>query len=381
MIIVFYNILGCQISMTSKKILHLLSAGGMGGIEMLCRDLAKYDGRDENEFCFLYGGGIIEQELIQMGKSVYSLYHKSHLERVIRLVQIVVERKYDVVVVHHEGNGIYLFFLILCTLFPRKRFIKYLHCAYEEQYVYSGNRCKNWLTGYILKQCMKRADMFVAVSEFVGKSYCDAFRIEKKKMRVIYNGIQLNTNAAQRKTRENDIYHLLYIGRVVEIKGIELLIRAVYDLCKEGHRIELEIVGDGVAMERCQVLCHELHIQDKIFFRGIQMNKEPYFNKADIFVYPSICQEAFGISIIEAMDYGVICIASDVGGIPEIITDGVDGYLFQRNDTVDLEQKISLAIRTIENVADNSMRLAARQRAKDFSINRMVTQYQEIVNA
>lgn len=57
------------------------------------------------------------------------------------------------------------------------------------------------------------------------------------------------------------------------------------------------------------------------------MDIQKYLSNADIFIYPSTCQEVFGISLVEALSYGVPCVANCLGGIPEIIQDGYNGIL------------------------------------------------------
>lgn len=359
--------------MASKKILHLLSAGGMGGIEMLCRDLAEYS-TDENDFCFLYGGGIIEQELIRMGKSVYSLYNNSYLKRLLRLVTIVKSQKYDMVIVHHEGNGIYLFFLILCVLFPKKRFVKYLHCAYEEKYMYSGKWLSDKIKKLILQRTLDKSDNLIAVSNFVKSSYVRGFAIDENKIKTVYNGIRIvESNSFFHRKIETDMpVRLLYIGRVIKVKGVDLLLKAVGDLIAEGERIELDILGVGELLDECKQLCSDMRIKDNIRFLGVQLDKEQYYANADIFVYPSVWQEAFGISIIEAMAHGMICVASQVGGIPEIISDGENGYLFEKSNIEQLKEKLRIAIAALRMGEDGSMRLSAENRASEFSIEKTI---------
>ena len=99
------------------KILHLLSGGGIGGIEMLCQNIAELN-RGENEFCFLYSGGSIAEEMKQSGVPVYLYFREKLVLRMFKLWLLVKRQKYDVIIVHHEGIGIYLFYLMLLYHMP-----------------------------------------------------------------------------------------------------------------------------------------------------------------------------------------------------------------------------------------------------------------------
>lgn len=361
------------------KILHLLSGGGIGGIEMLCRDIAVLS-TDSHEFCFLYNGGIIADEMEQSQTVIHRYYKKNIFMRLWNLRHLVKKQKYDVVIVHHEGIGIYTFYLMLCRCFKNTKFIKYLHCSFEEKYFYTGNKLKDNFHYRILKKTLEHSNHLIAVSEFVKNSYQDEFGLDNKKASVVYNGIKLETWDAPilAETFKEKQIHLLYIGRLVEVKGIHILINAVQKLILQGNQVELEVLGDGPERKKCEQLTADLGLEEKVFFRGYQLNKKPYYDTAQIFVYPSIWQEAFGISIVEAQAVGLICVASRVGGIPEIISDGKDGFLFEKGNADDLTNALQNAIEMCESSKYGEMQKAAHQNAAKFSIQQTVDKLHEI---
>ncbi|MBP3604425.1 MAG: glycosyltransferase [Lachnospiraceae bacterium] len=351
------------------KILHLLSGGGFGGIEILCRDLAKIS-RDRNEFCFLFSGGEIADEMKKDGIPVYFYWEKPFLNRIFQLWNLVRKEKYDAVIVHHEGLGIYLFFLILLYSFPSIRFIKYLHCAFEEKYFYTGKKIKDYLYYKVLEKILLKSCHIIAVSRFVKESYCNEFKCDADKITVIYNGINFcdDEKFVEKEIRTSETIKLLYVGRLVDVKGIQSLLNAVKQLLAEGENIELNVLGDGEDRWKYEDFVRENNIENKIFFRGYQMDKEPYYRENPIFVYPSVWQEAFGISIVEALAKGLICVAGKVGGIPEIIKDNQNGYLFEHHKNNDLVNVLKLAIEKHRNSYDADMRKAAYESAHIFDI-------------
>lgn len=84
------------------KILHLMSGGSLGGIEVLCKNIADYSSH-ENEFAFLFSGGPIADQ-IEKTTPIYRLYENNNrIWRFIKLRKLVKRRSYDVIIAHHEG--------------------------------------------------------------------------------------------------------------------------------------------------------------------------------------------------------------------------------------------------------------------------------------
>lgn len=361
------------------KILHLLSGGGIGGIEMLCRDIAD-KGEEQNEFCFLFAGGEIAEEIIEKGIPVYSFYKNKLYARMVKLVQLVKKERYDVIIVHHEGIGIYAFYLGLLFFFRKVKFIKYLHCSFEEKYFFQGNRAKDVLNYHILKKTLVRSDCMVAVSNFVKQSYCEEFGINKDRVKVIYNGIDVlqNVNGLCRKQSERDVTKLLYVGRLIETKGVHILLDAVKKLIDRKENVELDILGDGPMRMDYEQIAEKLGIRNKVHFRGYVLDKQKFYENADIFVCPSICQEAFGISIIEALAQGLICVASNVGGIPEIIDDGKDGFLVQSGNGSELAETLLKAKKCVKSPMHEEMQNKAIQKSQEFKVSQTINGLQKL---
>lgn len=362
------------------KVLHLLSGGGIGGIEMLCHDIAQIS-KEQHEFCFLYSGGVMAEQIQAGGAPVYLLFQSKLPIRIYKLWKLVKGQKYDVVIVHHEGIGIYAFYLMLTYCFPKIKYIKYLHCSFEKEYFYQGNRWKDGLNYFMLKKALFRSNRAIAVSEFVKKSYCKEFDYDAESVKVVYNGIRKQeiSKKVQKKVKQDEKIGLLYIGRLVEVKGIHLLLHAVQKLAEKGEDVFLEILGDGPKRTDYEQLAKELHISEIVFFRGNQLDKQPFFDRTQIFVYPSVWQEAFGISIVEALAQGMICVAADVGGIPEIIEDGKDGFLFRQGDTSSLEDVCSHALLICRcEKAQDELANQAQKKAEIFNIQKTIADLQEI---
>lgn len=139
---------------------------------------------------------------------------------------------------------------------------------------------------------------------------------------------------------------LLFVGRLVETKGVANLLKA-YALLSEDLRVrtELWIIGDGEEIERLKSLAINYRINDKVVFLGrLPNDKLPdYYAAADIFVSPSMI-EGQGVTFLEALASGVPIICSNVGGIGEIIKHGETGLLVSPNDVHELSEAINRLI-------------------------------------
>lgn len=357
------------------KILHMLSGGSVGGIETLCLDIAELS-KDQHEFCFLFQGGAIAEEMEQKGYPVYFYYEKNPFMRLKDLVQLVRKEAFDAVIVHHEGVGIYAFYLALCSLFRRTKFIKYLHCSFEREYFYTGKKTRDKLYYYLLKKTLNRSEQLVAVSAYVKESYCHEFGCDPAKVEVIYNGIGKaeERDFTRSLIKQEEGLQLLYMGRLVSVKGVDRLFYAMKLLLDKGERLTLEILGDGPERNNLEKWAEELGIIQQVRFRGFQRDKGSYWRNSQIFVYPSVWQEAFGISIVEAMAHGMICVAANTGGIPEIISNGENGFLYENDkENKNLADALARAIDLCRSEEYPDMAARSRERAMYFDIQKTVS--------
>ncbi len=125
-----------------------------------------------------------------------------------------------------------------------------------------------------------------------------------------------------------DALHVLYVGRFVKFKNLGCLLETAKEALSMNENIEFTLVGDGEDRERMEELCEELGISNRVQFTGSLIPEEvaKWYTSADVFLLTSF-YEGFGRVLIEAMNYNVVPVCTNVAGPVDIITDAVDGFL------------------------------------------------------
>lgn len=356
------------------KILHLLTSGEAGGIESLCRDIGRYS-KFENTFCFLSSGGAIHDQMKEMGLLVYDLFDiggKFSLRKYKRIKKMANE--HDIVVVHHGDPYLKLYYCLLHNRVSSK-FVSIIHSCYTPATCKHFQRVKRVIYDFLINKSLSVSDALIFVANAGRKSFIERFGEKNVRTYVVYNGISediLRDGMKNCRSEELPI-NITYIGRLNIIKGVENLLRAV-EIIRNKFSVEVSIIGDGPDRDRLQTLTNELNINDIVTFYGQQTNVGKYLKKASIFVYPSICPEVFGISLVEAMAYGIPCISNKVGGIPEVIEDGKSGLLCESFNPSELAQKIEVIIsQDATNIISEGRKVAQK-----FSITNTVTNLQKV---
>ena len=170
---------------------------------------------------------------------------------------------------------------------------------------------------------------------------------------VIPMGINIPDFLNNRKSSsDNCRKEILYVGRLIFWKGVQILIEAFSQILKTQYDCILIIVGDGPIKGDLEELAYNLHISSSVSFLGniSQKDLNYRYSKANVFVLPSINYmeqtEGLGVVLLEAMASGVPVIGSNIGGIPDIIEDGVNGLLVSPGDPQGLADAI---IQILEN--------------------------------
>ena len=235
---------------------------------------------------------------------------------------------------------------------------------------------------------LRKADAFVAISSSIAAELSDAGVAPEKIVRIpnavdterfspIESGEKARLRAALGFPPEGFV--LTYTGRLVRYKGLPLLLDVWEAVCRDRGDAWLVLVGSGGAdIHNCEAELRDraegAGLRGRVLFAGAVDDVHRYLRASDAFVFPTE-EEAFGISLVEAMACGLPCVATRVGAIPEIVNDGA-ALLVSPGDRPALE----VAIRNLLDRSDLRARLgrAARERAGSFSADAVADAYSEL---
>jgi len=157
------------------------------------------------------------------------------------------------------------------------------------------------------------------------------------------------------------------VGQVIEVKGVDLSLRAFARLVEKGLPVRLAIVGDdhqagGSYRREMESLAGELGVADRVVFTGYRRDALALMGVLDLLLCPSR-KEPFGRVLIEAMSQGVPSVAAAVGGIPEVVRDGAEGLLIGAEDAEALARAVELL--AADPARRGAMGRRGRERARD----------------
>ncbi len=230
-------------------------------------------------------------------------------------------------------------------------------------------------------QCfyIKRADRIIVPSEYL-RSLVKGWGIPSDRIDVVYNAVreedfQISISQAEAK-RQIGITDriILTVARLVPWKGIDLLIKI---LPRFNNGVKLLVIGDGPALPKLKELACTLGVEERVIFKGeIPHHKlNLYLKAADIFVLPS-AYEGLPHTILEAMISGTPIVATNVGGIPEIIQDGKEGLLVEPGNLPELKTAILMLLE--DEKLKISIVKGAQEKANLFSLDKMTNKILEL---
>jgi len=226
---------------------------------------------------------------------------------------------------------------------------------------------------------INKSDAITAVSDNLKKETLDNFDI-KKEIDVIHNFVDIKRfsvkpmDAFKKAIAPNGEKIILHASNFRKIKRIGDVIYT-FNKIRKSIPSKLLLVGDGPERHMAEELCRELGIFEEARFVGKQQDMEDIYAIADLFLLPSE-YESFGLAALEAMAAGTPVVATNAGGIPEIITHGKNGYL---SEIGNVEQMSNHAISILgNNVTLEAFSAAARKQAETFDIHNIVPKYEQL---
>jgi glycosyltransferase involved in cell wall biosynthesis len=286
----------------------------------------------------------------------------------LSIYRILKKEKPEIVNLHFITSGVATYIRFFQNIFR----YKLVASAHGSDILMMPSQSRSYLR--LAQKVIRQADAVTACSRNLLGSINKVTDVGNGEAIFIYNGIDIE-NMEQRKEDDNFIFSA---GRLVYEKGIDILIQAFRIVKNRDFSSSLVIAGDGPERERLQFLIADLGLQDSIVLLGMITPDQvkQYLKRCTFVVVPSR-SEAFGLVNLEAMASGKAVIASDIGGIPELVRDGYNGLLFRAGDVLDLANKMSLLIK------DKNLRLTLAENGQrfvngNFSWSKMTDSYEQL---
>lgn len=347
----------------SKRLVILLGPDYTckGGIASIIKNYLDY--RDNKYFDYLFIS-------IKRDGNFYAKYSQL-LFGFILMIRFLINKNVDIIHAHpseNKGFWRYVPFYVLAKIF-RKKIIFHMHGgSFNDFYRLSNSFKKN-----IIRKVLKSCDAIITLSS-IWENYYSQLGINKTY--ILPNSVSVPSV----NKYNSDCNTITYLGFIEERKGIYDLIIAFEKLYFNYSTIRLNICGSGEDI-KLKKMIKNLNLIDCVELHGwiSPEKRSQILENSSLFVLPSH-YEAMPMSIIEAMAFGVPVVSTSVGSIPEVISDGFDGLLFNPGD---IEALITCIYKLLK---DRTLRLDMSRRAyekvkKEFSMNSTMLKLNEIYSS
>jgi glycosyltransferase involved in cell wall biosynthesis len=334
----------------SKPVTNILLTcpldNGVGGLQVVLGDLVHALEDTGRQVHFIYGARFTSLRLVEatsglgrpafycpmpavIGNSmllslpVFLIYAPIALFHLTRLMR---RKKIDVVNCHFLGT--YFVHLVIAARLMRVPVVVSVHGAEIDGYAVSSS-----VSRFVYRLIMRGANRIIACSEALARQTIQVFPEAARKVTWVHNGLNPSRYAASSDTCVLPRPFLLCVSRHVAKKGIDTLLRAFELVRRECPTVTLVLVGDGPLFDDHKALARTLGLEDHVAFVGDVAHSDvsAFFDACSLFVLPSRA-EPFGLVLLEAAYHKKAIVCTRVGGVPEIITDNVNGVLVEPED-------------------------------------------------
>ena len=363
------------------KVLHLTSGRGFYGIDRVIMTLARYIDRQA-----------FETRIVNLGKnrtpdsSIVSFADAAGIDATILLCR----KRFDWATVKELKDLI------------QRDGIDLLHCHESKSRLYgvtvskltgvpvigtqhgmSPHNLTSRIANIVDIGCLRFCRKVVTVARPDSKAMACAF-IPSSLIECIVNGIDVAAFTAPKKDatvkQSLGIPAMMpvigAVGRLESDKGCELLIGAAKIITETGQNAAYLIVGDGSERPNLQSMARRLGISDRIFFAGFREDVRPFVSIMDIFALPSRT-EGTPMALLEAMIMGKPVVATQVGGVPDIISTGVNGIVLRERNARQLAEAL-LALLADDTLASRLAEQGRKRVESEYSATQMARRYEAV---
>ncbi|MCX5706301.1 MAG: GT4 family glycosyltransferase PelF [Candidatus Omnitrophica bacterium] len=358
------------------RILQVLPELNVGGVETGTLDLAKYLVRLGHKAVVVSGGGALVKDLEETGAIHYQLPVQnksviSIIKTIPRLAEIIKKEEIDIV---HARSRVPAWIAYFACRRTRAIFITTCHGYYKK---------------HPFSYVMGWAKRVIVLSNVIGRHMLEDFDVPHERIKLVPRSVDLDkfkySSPDKRRGRE---FHVGIIARITPLKGHLYFIKAMAKVARVTPYLKIWIVGDAPASrasykEQINVLIRRLGLDHCTEFLGMQKNIPEILAHLDLLILATTTHEAFGRVIIEAQASGVPVVATEVGGVVDIIEDGKNGLLVPPSDPSSMAEaalKIFKDIELARVLAENAYQKVKEKYNIELMVKNTLSVYEDALN-
>ena len=355
----------------------------LGGVERLVTNWCQsFSGKHEcSVVCLLGKRGAFVPALEKMGVRVMDVPHSSrHPKFVLKLAKVFNSLKSEVV--HSQCAWSLPQQVLAARLGGAKAFVVTVHSTYRAASI--ASRLRQRAAVNVIRRGVNR---FVGVSEAVTVHTSRHLGLRDNEITTIHNGIDTRVFSPSKQVRDtmrrslnidDDVLVGLAVGGLSRQKDHVTLLHGLSRFVSEkpGRAILFLIVGEGPEYSRLVALRDALALKPCVHFSGARQDAPELMAASDIFLHTAT-REGFGLAVAEAHATGLPVVASNVGGVGEIVRDGVSGVLFPAGDSAAVAQSIEKVLSAPDQ--GKAMGLKGREWVTaNFEISQCAERYEQL---
>lgn len=348
-----------------KKLVITIGTLLTGGAEVFVVNLIK--NLDKTKFAISLivldkkNNSFLEEDLDKINIRIYYLNKPVgfSLKTILKTYRLLAKIKPDII----HGNIGGIIYSLLYVFLHRVLTIHTIHTLASKEF----GSFKRIILRYLY---LKRKIIPVIINQANLAEFLGVYQIPEELIKIINNGIDLK-RFNHTKNFTNKHITLGHVGRFEEVKNHKTIFLVFGELLVRGYDISLRLIGKGSLLNHYKQSVNS----EKVFFIAESKNIEEELAKIDIFIFPSI-YEGMPLSLLEAMASGCVIVASNIGGINQLIEEHINGYKFLYND-------INSFVLCLENLIKNPIKMKEISnnninKAKEFSIDVMIRKYTDL---
>jgi len=358
------------------RILQILPELNVGGVETGTLDLAKYLVEHGQQSFVISNGGRLVEDLERGGSVHFTLaVHKkslSSLKLIKQVRKIIIDHKIDIV---HARSRVPAWIAFFACRGTDASFITTCHGFYKSK---------------IFSRVMGWAKFVIVPSDVIGRHMIEDFHVPPESIRRIPRSVDLSRFNRPKKDKKGDpLRTIAIIGRITPLKGHTYFLQAMAKVVRQYPYARIWVIGDAPAnkknyLQEIEALVKRLGLGKNVAFLGNRKDVAQLLTEVDVLALSTVTQEAFGRVILEAQAVGVPVVATNVGGVVDIIDQEKTGLLVMPKDPLAMAKSVLRLLEDrplVQRLTAAAKEKLEREFTLDIMASRTVAVYEELMRS